>query len=99
MPLSRVEALKLVRKFDCLGLGFPRTTDGIDALADAFIAIVGDKEKADWLSQAIIMGCSRCPTPIEMRRIFERKYAPADGRRANEIDQADLLSNGGKKDV
>lgn len=92
--LSRVEAQKFVRKWECLGF-FPKTGEGMEALAEALIAIAGDTEKASWLSTQVVMGCPRCPTPLELRRIFERKYKPADGIESRSLDVSDLMSNGG----
>ncbi len=95
-PITQTEAIKLVRRWECLGFG-PKTVEGIQALADALILITGDLEKAVWLAQQVVMGCPRCPTPLELRRIFERKYKPADGISAGSLDATDLMSSGGAK--
>lgn len=96
-PLKLTEALKIVKKFECFGYSFPRTPEGVTALAEKFMQIAGDTEKAAWLSDRVLNGCSRCPTPIELRRIFALKYPPADGISANECDLADFMSGGGKE--
>ena len=96
-PLTQTEAIKLVRKWDCLGFS-PRTADGVTALADALIAIAGDREKAEWLSNQVVMGCPRCPTPLELRRIMERKAPAADGVSARSLDATDLMSGPSAKE-
>ncbi len=84
--ITKTAALKLVKKLESLGLGFPRTAEGIEAFTENFMAITGTVERATWLVGRILAGCPRCPTPIEMRRIFELKYAPADGVASNVAD-------------
>ncbi len=77
-PITASSAIKMVRRLESLGLGFPRTAEGLEALRDSFMAITGTVERATWLVGRVLAGCPRCPTPIEMRRIFETKYPPAD---------------------
>lgn len=91
--MRQTDAIKLVKKFECLGFP-PRTPEGITALADAMVAIAGSEENILWLSQQIIMGCPRCPTPLEMRRIMERKAPPADGLSSAHVDASKLMSGG-----
>ena len=95
--LTLSESIKLVRGWESLSLGFPKTPEGITALAKAFIDIAGTKEKGEWLSQKVIHGCSKCPTPIELRRIFSSKYPPADGKSVNDWDASDFMFGGGKR--
>ena len=76
--------------------GYPRTEQGIDGLSRAFVRIVGTDDKAEWLINQIIDGCNRCPAPIEMRRIFARKYPPADGKSPADCDNFDLMDSGRK---
>ena len=93
-PITLPVALKLVKKFECFGFSFPKTTEGITALAEKFMQITGDADKANWLCERVLNGCSRCPTPIELRRIFALKYPPADGIGANDCDLADFMAGG-----
>lgn len=90
-PIKKTEAMKLVRSLESLGLGYPRTGEGFEALAEQFMAITGTVERAKWLVGRILTGCPRCPTPIEMRRIFELKYPPADGVGSNAADLSGLM--------
>lgn len=91
VAITKTAALKLIKKLESLGLGFPRTEEGIGAYAENFIAIVGTPERAAWLVARMLAGCPRCPTPIEMRRIFELKYPPADGVASNAADLSGLM--------
>lgn len=88
---TKTTALKLVKKLESLGLGFPRTAEGIEAFTENFMAITGTVERATWLIGRMLAGCPRCPTPIEMRRIFELKYPPADGVGSNAADLSGLM--------
>lgn len=94
--LTKSAALAMVCKLDALGLGFPRTQQGLEAYTEAFMEITGTAERAQWLVGRILKGCSRCPTPIEMRRVFETKYAPNDGLSSNSVDMTALMDGGGK---
>ena len=95
--MTAAESMQLIKPWKCLP-GFPQNDDGIQALSERFAAIAGDKESGTWLSQKVLNGCARCPTPIEMRRIFARKFPPADGIEPNEADMYDLMDNtGGRK--
>lgn len=95
--ITKSAALKLVRKWECLGFSFPRTDNGVESLAEAFMKIVGTVEHANWLSDRIINGFERCPTPIEMRRYFSaRRAAPADGVHERDYDASDITSGGWK---
>ena len=90
-PLLKSAALKLVKKMESLGLGFPRTSEGIDSYAEQFMAITGTVERATWLVNRCLTGCPRCPTPIELRRIFELKSPPADGLASIVTDLSGLM--------
>jgi hypothetical protein len=96
--MRQIEAIKLVKKLECLGLGYPRTAEGVSALSDALIAIAGSSEMAEWLVQQAIFGCPRCPTPLELRRIMERKAPAADGITARSLDATDLMSGPSAKE-
>lgn len=100
-PLTKLQAVKLVKKWECLGSwSFPRTQEGLEALAEALVSITGTLENAEKLTQRVLMGCSRCPTPIELRKIMSSKIGPpADGLHECSLDATDLMSGGGKKDV
>lgn len=95
------DALKLVRGWEALGpWSFPKTPDGLEALVRAFCGIAGTPENAEKLSHLVVMGCSRCPTPIELRKIMSNKIGPpADGLHEASTDLSDLMSGGGKKDA
>jgi hypothetical protein len=91
VPITKSAALKLIKKLESLGLGFPRTQEGIEAFAGMFMSITGTLERAEWLVGRILIGCPRCPTPIEMRRIFDLKYPPADGISVNAADLSGVM--------
>ena len=90
-PLSLVDTLKLIRKADFL-FGFPKNDNGLELIARKFMGITGsDKERSEWLVERIIDGCERFPTPIEIRRIYENHYIPADGVFSREVDNFDMM--------
>lgn len=95
--ITRAEALKLVKKWECLGYPFPKTVEGLMGLVDAFIEIAGTVDRAEWLCSRVLHGCSQCPTPIEMRRIADRKFPAADGKSIQEVDASDMMGAGSKK--
>jgi len=93
--ISKAEALKLVRRWECFGYSFPRTQEGIEALRDAFMDITGTIEEAVWLSQQVVNGFPRCPAPIELRRFYTAKRGPAaDGIHERDLDASDYLTGG-----
>lgn len=99
MPaITKAAATKLVRRFDALTWGLPKSAEGIEAYVEVFMAITGTQEQAEALAGYVIRGCSRCPTPIELRKIFSAKFGePADGIKDYNADASDYMIGGGTK--
>ena len=92
--LKLLEALKIVKSWECLPY-FPRTAEGVTALAQAFMKITGTHDTADWLSDQVINGCPRCPVPIELRRIMDfKRGVPADGVSYRDYDASKHMASG-----
>ena len=95
--LTKPEALKLVKRWECFGYSFPKTTEGVMALTEAFMAIAGTLEEGQWLSHQVVSGFPRCPAPIELRRFYTAKRGPAaDGIHERDIDASDYLTGGAR---
>ena len=97
VPVNLPTALKFVKKWECLPY-FPRSVEGMTALAEAVIKIAGDLDTALWLSDQVINGCPRCPTPVELRKIMDfKRGVPADGVSYRDYDNSQhMLGSGGK---
>jgi len=73
--------------------GFPKDEHGVLGLADAYCrmvrnetaehSILGRVNDADWLIRTVLDTCRYSPSPGQLRSIFCRYFAPADG---TEID-------------
>jgi hypothetical protein len=65
--------------------GFPKNEQGMTMLCEQFLKIVHDEERAEWLLEQLAdMEMRRFPMPIVMRRIYDTRWTPADGRKPNE---------------
>jgi hypothetical protein len=89
--LTVVQAIKLIAELECLPPGPPKTPEGKQALARQFISLVGTVEAGTMLVDKLLRGSNRFPTPVEMRRVFSRFMAPADGDRVEDVDLADVV--------
>ncbi len=90
IPVTFDEVLAWVREWVCFA-NYPRSEAGEATLARAFQRITGDRKRADWLQARVIDGCTRCPMPIEMRRILEERYPAADGIAARDLDVSECM--------
>lgn len=65
---------------------FPKTSNGLIGSANAFLDIIGDKEKGAWLRDKIAHSVTRYPNPWTMRKLYASgsfkgigAFKPADG--------------------
>lgn len=81
-------ALSQVKRWECLG-NPPKSDEASMALAETLLQICEDEEKLLWVVGRILQGATFCPKPIEIRRVYCKRYRPADGI---EWQAADLTS-------
>lgn len=67
--------------------GFPTREIALIASACEFLKMVSTRERGEWLFGEL-MKLERYPTPIVMRRIYQRRYTPAD-----HVEEKDLISS------
>ena len=90
MELNLAYVMDIVEQWEFLP-GVPKTDAGAVALAKGILKICPDTEKADWLSERVLDGCDRCPTRLGLRRIYAKRFKPADGVEPGAIDQTDIM--------
>ena len=66
-------------------------------LARTLLKLCPDWEKAQWLVDKLLDGCSRRPTPLVMRRVYCQKFPPEDGIEPGAADLSDFEDLPAKK--
>ena len=78
--------------------GAPRTEAQWNSAVKAFIRIVhnrvmvhkdlGTLNDAEWLLQQAADACDRFPSAIQLRMLYEERFAPADGKSSGMLTEA-----------
>ena len=84
-PENLKAALDIVQEFACFSPA-PRDRDELIGQAKTLVAICPDIKTAQALVDELVAGCTRRPTPIVMRRVWDRRHPPEDGLAPEWVD-------------
>jgi hypothetical protein len=100
LPEHIAKAITLIEQWETLQpYSFPKTEAGVTGLAKSMLNLTGpDMARAEQFADLVLLVSPRCPTPLEMRKVYCQKWKPADGIEDSALDYERFFGPGRKRE-